>query len=197
MRVLVVAAHPDDELLGVGGTLLRHVAEGDDVHILIACANGLRDRMTRLEQARGVADSIGATVDFGWSNELGYVVPSLDVKDAEIVYTHHPGDLNRDHRLVAEGVQVACRPYSSNVASLRYFETPSSTEWGDGFTPNLFVDIGDHLDRKIGLLGRYESEMRDWPHPRSGVALADRAGYWGQVSGFKAAEPFVIARARW
>ena len=104
MRVLCVAAHPDDEVLGVGGTLLRHVEQGDDVHILIAVTNGLRDRMQRLDAAKAVAKEIGATVDFGWSSELGYEVPSLDVKDAEIVYTHHPGDLNRDHRLVARRI---------------------------------------------------------------------------------------------
>jgi LmbE family N-acetylglucosaminyl deacetylase len=197
MRVLVVAAHPDDELLGVGGTLLRHVAQGDEVEVMIACCRGLRAGDKRVNTAAAIALEVGYNMTAGPWPELGYKVPELRVGDAEIVYTHHPGDLNRDHRLVAEGVRVACRPHSSNVASLRYFETPSSTEWGDGFTPNLFVDIGDHLDRKIGLLGRYESEMRDWPHPRSGVALADRAGYWGQVSGFRAAEPFVIARARW
>jgi LmbE family N-acetylglucosaminyl deacetylase len=197
MRVLCVAAHPDDELLGVGGTLLRHVAEGDDVHILIACTNGLRDRMQRLDQARLVARSLGATVDFGWWNELGYVVPEIDVKAAEIVYTHHPGDLNRDHRLVAEGVAVACRPYTSDVRSLRYFETPSSTEWGEGFTPNLFVDIGDHMERKLALLGHYAAEMRPAPHPRSDESLRSRASFWGSVSGFGAAEPFVIGRDRW
>jgi LmbE family N-acetylglucosaminyl deacetylase len=197
MRVLCVAAHPDDELLGVGGTLLRHVAEGDDVHILIACTNGLRGRSKRLDAAKTVARELGVTVAFGWWNELGYVVPEIDVKDAEIVYTHHPGDLNRDHRLAAEGVQVACRPFTANVRSLRYFETPSSTEWGEGFTPNLFVDVDAHIEQKVELLEHYDSELRVFPHPRSADSIYNRAAYWGQVSGFKYAEPLVIARERW
>jgi N-acetylglucosamine malate deacetylase 1 len=197
MRVVAIVAHPDDELLGLGGTLLRHVAAGDEVRIHVEVANGLRDRQKRLEAGVVIARAIGATFGYGWSTELGYLVPTIDLMDAEIVYTHHPGDLNRDHRLVSEAVRVACRPYTADVRSLRYFETPSSTEWGEGFTPNLFVDIGDHMDRKLELLGHYGSEMRPAPHPRSEESLRSRAAYWGSVSGFGAAEPFVVARERW
>lgn len=196
-RVLIVAAHPDDELLGVGGTLLRHVAEGDEVHVHIECLRNGRDFMERAEVAARIKHDVGySRITFGDSLQLGYTVPEL-VIDADIVYTHHPGDLNRDHRLVAEAVQVACRPHTANVTSLRYFETPSSTEWGSGFVPNLFVDIDAHLAEKVHLVGRYETEMRPWPHPRSEQALIDRARYWGSVSGFRAAEAFMVGRERW
>lgn len=197
-RVLVVAAHPDDELLGVGGTILRHVAAGDDVFIDILCNGSLRDYPSRVTAAYAAANDNGYFVRFmGEYDQLGYVVPEVDATGYDIVYTHHPGDLNRDHRLVAEAVQVACRPYTSDVRSLRYFETPSSTEWGTGFSPNLFVGIDAYLGEKLSLLSLYESEMRDPPHPRSADALIHRARYWGSVSGSPAAEAFVIGRERW
>jgi LmbE family N-acetylglucosaminyl deacetylase len=195
-RVLIVAAHPDDELLGVGGTLLRHVAAGDDVSVAIYCTAGLNHRDERLATATAIASDIGYLVAFSTYDQLGYILPDA-VIDADIVYTHHPGDLNRDHRLVSEAVQVACRPFTANVQSLRYFDTPSSTEWGSGFVPNLFVDIDAHLAEKVHLVARYETEARPFPHPRSQDALIDRARYWGQVSGYRAAEAFVVARERW
>jgi LmbE family N-acetylglucosaminyl deacetylase len=196
-RVLIVAAHPDDELLGVGGTLLRHVAAGDEVSVHIECLRDGRDFAERAQVAASIKADVGYhRITFGDSLQLGYEVPTLAI-DADIVYTHHPGDLNRDHRLVSEAVQVACRPFTANVQSLRYFDTPSSTEWGSGFVPNLFVDIDAHLAEKVHLVARYETEVRPFPHPRSQDALIDRARYWGQVSGYRAAEAFVVARERW
>lgn len=201
MRVLVIAAHPDDELLGVGGTILRHVQDGDDVYVHIECVGGLRDEDERLEVAKSIADDAGYYLSRGHSRQLGSEPIDLDAVVASVsprvIFTHHPGDLNRDHRLVSEAVQVATRPFTSNVASLRYFDTPSSTEWGSGFAPNLFVDIDAHLAEKVHLLARYGTEMRPFPHPRSQDALIDRARYWGQISGYRAAEAFVIARERW
>lgn len=194
-RILAVVAHPDDEVLGLGGTLLRHVKDGDSVHVHIECIDGLRDKERRIAAALVVSEWMKTGLSFGESPELGYVVPDLfGLPSADIVYTHFPGDLNRDHRLVAEAVQVACRPPGPDI---RYFETPSSTEWGQPFTPNLFVDIDEHLSRKAAVLARYADEMRPWPHPRSEQAIRDRARYWGSVSGFKAAEAFVIGRERW
>jgi LmbE family N-acetylglucosaminyl deacetylase len=194
-RVLAVVAHPDDELLGPGGTLLRHREAGDEVAIHIECS-GVRDREARLASARTVADWMGATLTIGTSPELPSKAPALTI-DADIVYTHHAGDLNRAHRLIHEAVLVACRPYTANVQSIRAFETPSSTEWGAAFTPTLFVDIDATLGKKIAMLAAYQSEMRPWPHPRSEAALRDRARYWGSVSGLRAAEPFVVVRERW
>jgi LmbE family N-acetylglucosaminyl deacetylase len=196
-RVLIVAAHPDDELLGVGGTLLRHLTAGDEVAVAVACGADLNNGEERIPVGRSIARDLGYSLAIGPATQLGYEVPDLPEIAADIVYTHHPGDLNRDHRLVAEAVQVACRPHTANVTSLRYFETPSSTEWGSGFVPNLFVDIDAHLAEKVHLVGRYETEMRPWPHPRSEQALIDRARYWGSVAGFRAAEAFMVGRERW
>jgi LmbE family N-acetylglucosaminyl deacetylase len=201
VRVLVVVAHPDDELLGVGGTILRHIAAGDEVHVHIDCIRGLRAMPERTSTAQTIARDTGHGLTFGVSEQLADRDVLHDVAALraswDIVYTHHPGDLNRAHRAVSEAVQVACRPHTSDILSMRYFETPSSTEWGSGFAPNLFVDIEAHLGEKLDYLARYETEMRPWPHPRSQEALIARARYWGQVSGFRAAEAIVVARERW
>jgi LmbE family N-acetylglucosaminyl deacetylase len=200
-RVLIVAAHPDDELLGVGGTLLRHKAEGDHVTVmLLACGPDLIQREKRVATAQAISKEYGLDTRFGGALQLATTIsaPRLVFLYPDIVYTHHPGDLNPAHRAVSEAVQVACRPTDPDAPkSLRYFETPSSTEWGSGFVPNLFVDIDAHLAEKVHLVGRYETEMRPWPHPRSEQALIDRARYWGQVSGFRAAEAFMVGRERW
>lgn len=203
-RILVVAAHPDDELLGVGGTILRHIAAGDAVTVHIECSRGLRDGDRRIPIASSIARETGYELTFGQSWQLGGTPPDIAVESdgrghqaPDIVYTHHPGDLNADHRLVAEAVRVACRPYTSEVRSLRYFDTASSTEWGDGFTPHLFVDIDPYLGEKVELLARYTTEMRPWPHPRSEQGIVNRARYWGSIAGFRAAEAFAIGRERW
>lgn len=195
-RVLVVVAHPDDEMLGVGGTILRHIAEGDAVSVHIECSRGLRDGERRIPTAVAIAADAGYGLTFGEAWQLGSDPRDIEA-NADIVYTHAPGDLNRDHRLVAEAVRVACRPFTADVRSLRFMETPSSSEWGDGFAPTLFVDIDAYLGEKVELLSRYTTEMRPWPHPRSEAGIVERARYWGSVSGFRAAEPFVIGRERW
>jgi hypothetical protein len=171
VKVLAVVAHPDDELLSVGGTLLRHLSAGDTVQVHIECVEGLRDRPARLAQADEVATL---------------------VIDADIVYTHCPDDLNRGHRIVSEAVRVACRMNASTVRSLRFIEPPDEGT----FAPNLWVDIDATLGEKVNLYGHYGSEHRPWPHPRAPRAIIDRARHWGSIAGFRAAEPFV-SRDRW
>jgi LmbE family N-acetylglucosaminyl deacetylase len=192
VRVLAVVAHPDDELLSLGGTLLRHLSEGDRVKVLIECVTDLRDGAARMGQADTVASEAGWSLDFGVSPQLPYEVPDLTI-EADIVYTHCPDDLNRGHRIVSEAVRVACRANASAVRSLRYIEPPDEGT----FAPNLWVDIDAHLGEKVNLYGHYGSEHRPWPHPRAPRAIIDRARHWGSVAGLRAAEPFVIARERW
>jgi N-acetylglucosamine malate deacetylase 1 len=219
MRILVVAAHPDDELLGPGGTILRHLADGDEVSILVACTGtNLRyeapeaDRLTAI--AREVATGMGAAIEFGELPDQGLDLRSLTevaavieariaAVDPQVVYVHHWGDINRDHRILCEATLVAARPYAApGVRAIRCFETPSSTEWGSAaglppFTPNLFVDIDAVLAAKLEAFAAYESEVRPWPHPRSLRALEGRARHWGSVSGSAAAEAFAVAREHW
>jgi N-acetylglucosamine malate deacetylase 1 len=218
VNVLVVAAHPDDEVLGLGGTLLRHVKAGDDVTVLIACTGtnlryGSAETTALLEAAQEVADLLSVRLVLGELPDqaldtlalpavVDVVGREISSADAEVVYVHHWGDINRDHRILCEATAVATRPYAApGIRAVRCFETPSSTEWGPPgqapFVPNLFVDVGDVLEAKIAAFARYRSEVRPAPHPRSLGALADRARYWGSVSGLDAAEPFAVLRDRW
>ncbi|HVK75363.1 MAG TPA: PIG-L deacetylase family protein [Kofleriaceae bacterium] len=216
-RVLIVAAHPDDELLGVAGTIARHTADGDQVTCVV-CSEGAT--------ARYEAGAIGTLQDSGQRaarllgvRELRFLgmrdqhldaQPVLTVIQAieavvrevapEVVYTHHWGDVNRDHKVVNEAVMVACRPVGDDYPRAVYlFETPSSTEWSwpdpaSAFVPNHFVDVTATIERKLEAMACYATELRPPPHPRSLEALRSRAAYWGQLVGRAYAEPFVVAR---
>lgn len=216
-RVVVIAAHPDDELLGAGGTLARHVRAGDEVHaIVVADGAGSRypaELVSSLEkQARRAGEVIGFTslqflqlpdqrLDTIPLIELTQRLEGvLDEIGPDTVYTHFPEDVNTDHGLVARGAWTACRPYARpRVRKFAVFETPSSTEWawsmpGTDFRPSLFVDVTDTLEAKIAAMECYETELRDYPHPRSSRALRERAAYWGSHIGRRAAEPFIVLR---
>ena len=116
------------------------------------------------------------------------------------VYTHHPGDLNIDHRRTFEAVVTATRPMADQtLQALFSIEVPSSTDWGaalggDAFRPNWFVDVSETLETKLALAGLYKTEVRDDPHPRSIAGLRERARQWGRLSGLPAAEAFVLQR---
>jgi LmbE family N-acetylglucosaminyl deacetylase len=186
-RVLVIAAHPDDEVLGVGGTVIKHEAAGDEVrvHVIYNCRIDPPDDVGwhELPQGADPKEAIELTVRY-WQ--------------PDIVYTHFAGDINADHRRISEAVRVACRPYAApSVHRLLEFYTPSSTEWGEAFKPNVYVDISDHIAAKTeAMLRHYESEMRPFPHPRSSIALVNTAAFWGSHVGYAAAEPFVLVRER-
>jgi len=216
-RVVVIAAHPDDELLGAGGTLARHVMDGDEVHAIIV-ADGASSRYpdelvsTLEKQARRAAEVIGCTslqflslpdqrLDTVPLIELTQRLEGvLDELEPGTVYTHFPEDVNADHRLVSRCAWTACRPYARpQLRKFAVFETPSSTEWawpmpGTEFRPNLFVDVTDTLETKIAAMECYATELRDYPHPRSSQALMEHAAYWGSRIGRLAAEPFVVLR---
>jgi LmbE family N-acetylglucosaminyl deacetylase len=217
MKVLLVAAHPDDEVLGPGGTVTRHVAEGDEVTILILADHGSvrydEERMREVRRAARAASSrMGVSeVRFGELEDQKLdVLPILEVTQRveamlqevqpEIVYTHHRGDINRDHTVVHEATLTAARPYSAPfVRRVLCYETPSATEWAgpypeSAFVPNLFVDISDHLEAKLQAMAEYPSELREAPHPRSLEALRSHAAHWGSVIGVTAAEPFMLVR---
>jgi LmbE family N-acetylglucosaminyl deacetylase len=218
--ILVVAAHPDDEVLGVGATVARRAAAGDTVHLAIL-GEGITSRegadraavSALQDDARAVAGMLGAkSVAFGELPDNRFdTVALLDIVkrvegwvrelEPEVVYTHHPGDLNVDHRLTFQAVLTATRPVpGGRVREVYAFEIASSTEWAFGrlsapFSPTVFEDVASTIDLKIACLERYRGEHRAFPHPRSGEALRAIARRWGSVVGVPYAEAFELIRA--
>ena len=220
----MIAAHPDDEVLGCGATMGRLVREGNDVRVAIL-AEGLTSRSLAREdtdarelrelrvQAKQAADLLGITevTFFDLPDNRLDTVPLLDVVKlveqliARIqpvrIYTHHAGDLNMDHVVVSRAVMIATRPVADCIVKEVYqFEVPSSTEWAfqqfePSFRPNVFMDIAETLDAKVNAMSCYKTEARVFPHPRSPEALRAVATRWGTVAGCKAAEAFQLVRA--
>jgi len=223
MNVLVVAAHPDDEVLGCGGTIARMSREGHAVCLAI-----LGEGITSRYSDRDAADAAAVEALHERSREASRIlgvrnlslhnlpdnrfdtVPLLDivkiVEDLvarfrpEVVLTHHGDDLNVDHSIAFRAVLTATRPVQGTpVKEIHAFEVPSSTEWAfgqlhRGFRPNVFVDVGTTLALKIQAMGVYESEVRPFPHPRSPEALQALARFRGSSSGCGAAEAFELIR---
>jgi LmbE family N-acetylglucosaminyl deacetylase len=221
---LVVAAHPDDEVLGCGGTLARMASRGHPVHVLLLAdgetsrATGAQSRGARnhLAKRRNAAETAGEILGLASLELLDLPDNRLDnmalldvVQRVEavvqryrpaIVLTHHAGDVNIDHRIVHDAVITACRPQPAHsVRTLLFFEVPSSTEWrppgsGRPFDPNWFVDISTTLPKKLRALEAYETEMRPFPHPRSLEAVQALARWRGASVGIGAAEAFILGR---
>jgi len=222
--ILVVAAHPDDEILGVGGTVRRLVDEGAQAYALIL-GEGATSRLdsrastdsSTLQELH--ADTLSAAKQVGYSDVFFANLPdnrfdSVDLLDVikiveryvkEIapvqVYTHHHGDLNIDHRVTCEAVATATRPLNNcPVRDVLCFETLSSTEWAfptglSVFRPNQFVNIRQKgLQAKLAAMRCYRSELAEFPHPRSLKALEAAATKWGSVVGFEAVEAFEVLR---
>ena len=223
-RVLVVAAHPDDEVLGCGGTIARHADAGDQVQVLIVAEGATsrqkqRDRsqagdeLSVLAQAARTAGSILGAAGVELLDLPDNRLDSLDRLDLiksieqhidrhqpQVVYVHHAGDVNVDHRRLHEAVVTACRPTPGHpVRRLLSFEVASSSEWqppgsAPAFQPSWFVDISDQWQRKREALVAYASEMRQWPHARSLEALEHLARWRGAQVGVEAAEAFCLLR---
>lgn len=219
--ILVLAAHADDEALGCGGTMRRHVDDGDKVYVLFL-TNGVGSRVEADDAAakrRGKAmqNALGILgvahydcLDFP-DNALD-TVPLLDVVRAidafvnelpkiDILYTHHCGDLNIDHQITHRAVMTRFRPqpHDPGPSAILSFEVPSSTGWlGSGsnhpFLPNYFSNITTTLRRKQDALLAYAEEMRPWPHARSMEAIEHLARLRGSHVGCEAAEAFVVER---
>ena len=223
MKILAIAAHPDDEVLGCGGTLARESGQ-HDVRVVIlgegitsrsttrdgANPSALATLQTHSEQAAAVMGARG--VEFGGLPDNRF--DSLSLLDVvklverhvlafapDVIYTHHPGDLNVDHGVTFRAVLTATRPGAGGpaVSAIYSFEVASSTEWAfqhisPAFRPNVFVDISETLDRKIEAMECYRSEARTAPHPRAPESLRAIAARWGSVIGVRYAEAFELIR---
>lgn len=224
MKILSIAAHPDDEVLGCGGSMAKWSNEGVEVHSLVMAEGATsrdksRDResrktdLTHLAQAAQKAGDILGVASVRLLSYPDNRMDSVDLLDVvksveeqiekikpEAVVTHHSADLNIDHQVIHEAVMAACRPQPGHsVKRILSFEVSSSTEWqspafGNPFAPNWFEDISETLELKIQALEAYESEMRDWPHARSIKAVEHLARWRGASVGCEAAEAFMLIR---
>lgn len=216
-KILVVAAHPDDEVLGVGGTILKHVSLGDEVSIMImgdgeTARGDLADVSKRKNQLKEVSKILGAKsviINNYPDNEFDTISLLQITKKVEkiinsekpnVIYTHFSNDLNIDHQITFQAVLTACRPQPGNyVKEIYSFETLSSTEWqkhssGNIFCPTLFVNIEESIDKKLNIIKKYKDELRDWPHSRSIEGINVLAKYRGAQSGCEFAEAFEVVR---
>lgn len=221
--ILVVAAHPDDEILGVGATIARRVAEGNKAFALIL-GEGQTSRWESREMASGEAvsdlhkDSVKSAKIIGFTDIYFGNLPdnrfdSMDLLDVikvvekyvkeiqpDIIYTHHAHDLNIDHRVTCEAVLTATRPIGNcPVKEIYEFETVSSTEWNfgnkeGGFYPNVFIDISGFFQIKCEAMKKYKSELCEFSHPRSLEMLEFIAKRWGGIVGKDYAEAFELVR---
>lgn len=222
MEVLVVAAHPDDEVLGLGGTIVKHSLNGDNVHLLIITDGStsqyhndpcLQDILKeKKEETRKCAEILGIkSIDYGMLPDMkldmvehitinSCIEQAIENYKPDIVYTHFFGDINKDHQKVSESTLVAARPVGGQcVKKVYYYRTPSSTEWNtqtikNSFIPNVFVDITRYVSIKQAAIACYTKELRDYPHPRcvKSVDILDKAT--GITIGCMAAEAFMLAR---
>src|SRR3989338_2886608 len=223
-KVLVVAAHPDDEVLGCCGAIARHSVEGDEVWVLILSEGFMarkgefaKERKKGLKILRKSAKKASKTLGVGRlilkdfpdnkfdSVALLDIIQSIESVMSEfkpnIVYTHDYSDVNIDHRRVAEAVESATRPMKhSLVNQVLAFEVPSSSEWNFAkrsfFRANVFIDIKNQINKKVTALEHYSSEIRNFPHPRSIDYVRALAIVRGGQSGFIAAEGFSLIYKR-
>ena len=224
-KIAVIAAHPDDEILGCGAAIAKHVADGDEVHTLILAEGATSRDDSRNRAERQSELSVLSKAAYDAASCLGVVsvklldfpdnrmdsVDLLDIVKAvelfleehrpNLIYTHHPSDVNIDHYLVYRAVITAARPVPGQfVQKILAFETLSSSEWMpacgvDVFKPNYYVPVEEvHLQKKLQALQCYAAEMRSWPHSRSYETIEHLMRYRGSSIGHQLAEAFEVIR---
>jgi LmbE family N-acetylglucosaminyl deacetylase len=217
MNILVIATHPDDEVLGCGGTIARHAARGDRVEVLVV-TRGAPDLYSddQVKQLRKELESAHAVLGITAAHFLDFPAPRLDVVPSheladsigakvamihpDALYIPHRGDLHSDHRCVFQAALVAARPIGPRIVRrLASYETLSETEWSapaaeDAFLPSVFVDISRQLEQKRKAMAAYRSQLREFPHPRSLEAVECLARLRGSTAGVAAAEAFQLIR---
>ena len=221
-KILIIAAHPDDEVLGCGGTINKYSKLGYSIDILFV-SDGENSRLSNKKKKQNIVNkrklmAIRSAKILGAKkpNFLSFPDQELDslpllkiikeiekyinLKKPNIIFTHTNACLNIDHKIVNNAVITACRPKSFEfVKKIYFFEILSSTEWNikDNklhFDPNFYVDISSNVKNKIKALKVYHNETRSWPHSRSYEGVNTLAKYRGMTVGIKFAEAFYLAR---
>jgi len=221
-KILIIAAHPDDEILGCGGTIVRLVNEGNEAYTLIlgegiTSRDEKRDRKKRESEIKELKKqiyeaneiiSVKKIFTFDFPDNRFDSVPLLEIiKKIEkiknqikpdIIFTHYKNDLNIDHKKTYEAVLTATRPMEKEMVKTIYsFEILSSTEWNypTTFSPNIFFDISKTLDKKIEAMKHYKNELHSFPHPRSIETIKSNAKTWGSKIGCQYAEAFELVKS--
>jgi len=214
MKILVIAPHPDDEVLGCGGTIKRYSKKGDEVCLCIVTKaytpdwseEFIKNRPKEIEQASKILgikktyflDYPTAKLDTISQKELNEAISKvINEVRSDILYIPHEGDLNKDHRLVFQSALVAIRPVKHKIKKVLSYETLSETEWGQlikPFIPNVYVDISETFEKKREAMEAYKSELQKYPHPRSLDMIEALAKKRGSEAGLKFAEAFILIR---
>lgn len=212
--ILVIAPHPDDEVLGCGGTIAKYADAGDEVHLCIVTRgympdwsnDYLKNKPKEIQKACKIL-GVKKIHMLNFPTVKLDTIPQKELNDSllkvgrlikpSLVFIPHAGDLNKDHRLIFEASLVAFRPTILKVNKILSYEVLSETEWGQGFlpfVPNVFVDISKTLPKKINAIKAYESELKPFPHPRSLKAIEALAAKRGTEASIIAAEAFILVR---
>lgn len=222
-KILVIVAHPDDEVLGMGGTISKYASQGDEVSLLIVTDGStsqykndpqlveiIENKKLETDKAAkimgikhifygGLPDMKLDVIEHTKINSV--IEKVIDKVNPNIVYTHFEGDVNKDHQCVYQSTLVACRPVpGQKVKELYSFSVPSSTEWSPQnsktvFIPNVFIDInGEFAEKKYKAMEEYKTELREFPHPRSIDVLKILDQANGFQVGLECAESFIAHR---
>lgn len=213
MKVLIIAPHPDDEVLGCGGVIKKHSNNGDEVCLCIATQaytpdwtqefiDNRKKEIISAGEVLGIKETISLdlptvkldTIPQKRINDL--IAETIDKIKPEIIYLPFDGDINKDHKIIFNASMLALRSrFGSLVKKILCYEVLSETEWGDvPFVPNLYVDITDVLEDKLKAMTCYKSEVKDYPHPRSLESIKILAQKRGVEVRLKTAEAFVVKK---
>lgn len=214
MKILIIAPHPDDEVLGCGGTIAKYSIIGDQVYLCIVTKaytpdwseEFIKNRQKEIGKSNKILgikktyflDFPTVKLDTISQKKLNKAIYKVVSEiNPDILYIPHKGDLNKDHRLVFESSLVATRPIDQKIKKVLSYETLSETEWGqpiEPFIPNIYEDITETFRDKIEAFKSYKSEMKIWPHPRSLKIIEALAKKRGSEAGIKFAEAFILIR---
>lgn len=217
MTVLVIAPHRDDEVIGVGGTIAKHSAQGDTVYVCVVthgvepiCSREMDEKIKaeciKADQILGVKETIfldfpAAMLETVSRHELNdALIKVVQNIKPDVVYIPHRGDMQLDHKMTVDAAMVALRPkYQHMVSTIYAYETLSETGWDvpnttNEFIPTSYNEISEYLDLKIKAMSIFESQVAEFPNPRSVESIRALAIYRGTTVSLSAAEAFIVIR---